>query len=115
MEYAVVDFNGKQYRVMPGLRLEVEGVGKVGENISFDKVLLMVSSGEVKIGKPHVPGVFISGKVIENKKGEKLRVSKFKAKSKYRKKIGFRQSLIDIEILQFGKSEKKASTKAKAS
>ena len=115
MEYAIVDFNGKQYKVTPGLKLEVEGIGKVGENLSFDKVLLMVSEGEVKIGKPHVPGVFISGKVIENKKGEKLRVSKFKAKSKYRKSVGFRQSLIGVEILQFGKSEKKASTKAKAS
>lgn len=114
MEYAIISYGGKQYKVNPGLKLDIEGVGKVGENVRFDKVLLLVSDSEAKIGTPIVSGFTVEGKVISNKKGEKVRVFKFKAKSKYRKTIGFRQSFTTVEILPFGKSEKKSSVKAKS-
>jgi large subunit ribosomal protein L21 len=113
MEYAVVQFGGKQYKVNPGLQIDLEGRGKIGDNLRFEKILLYVLDGDAKIGTPVVSEVKVEGKIIREKKGEKLRVSKFKAKSKYRKTIGFRQSLVTVEVLPFVKSEKKASAKSK--
>lgn len=114
MEYAIIAFGGKQYKVTPGLMLDVEGTAKVGENINFDKVILYVNGEDIKIGVPHVSGFRVDGKVIANKKGEKIRVSKFKAKSKYRKTIGFRHTLSTVEILPFEKNNKKPSPNKKS-
>lgn len=115
MEYAIIDFGGKQYKVTPGLMLDVEGTAKVGENINFDKVLLYVNGEDFKIGTPHILGFKVDGKVLANKKGEKIRVSKFKAKSKYRKTIGFRHTLTTVEILPFEKNDKKPPLKKEKS
>lgn len=113
MEYAIISHGGKQYKVSPGLKLDIEGEGKVGENVSFDSVLLLVTDAEAKIGTPNVSGFSVSGKVVDSKRGEKIRVSKFKAKSKYRRSVGFRQRLTTVEILSFAKGEKSPASSAK--
>lgn len=55
------------------------------------EVLLLVENGKVKIGKPKISGAKVKLKVLaEEEKGKKLYVQKFKAKSRYRRKLGFR-------------------------
>ncbi len=112
MEYAIIESGGKQYKLSPGMTLDIEKVGNASESIAFEKVLLHVGNGQVKIGAPYVSGFSVKAKVLGAKKGEKIRVSKFKAKSKYRKTIGFRHSLLTIEVLPFeGQTLKKAKEK----
>lgn len=112
MEYAIIESGGKQYKVSPGTTLDIEKVSNAQDTIIFDKVLLHVSSGSVKIGTPYVSGFKVQAKIIGQKRGEKIRISKFKAKSKYRRSIGFRHSLLTIEILPFeGKTSKKVKEK----
>jgi large subunit ribosomal protein L21 len=99
MKYAVIRTGGKQYKVTEGDvididRLSVEKDGK----IIFDDVLLVVRDGVIKIGKPVLPGEKVEGKVLENFKGDKIRVSKFKSKVRYRKVNGFRASLSQVKI-----------------
>ena len=100
MEYAVIKTGGKQYKVSKDNIIEVERLDiKPGENLTFEDVLLHVVDGTSKIGKPKVEGVTVKATVLEHIKGEKLRISKFKAKSKYRRVTGHRQYLTRIKIL----------------
>lgn len=100
MEYAVIKTGGKQYRVSKDSIIEVERFDvNVGENLTFEDVLLHVIDGTSKIGKPRVSGVTVKATVLEHLRGDKLRISKFKAKSKYRRVTGHRQYLTKIKIL----------------
>ena len=73
----------------------------------------MYSNGEVvKIGTPSVQDVRVSGTIIGHPRGEKIRVAKFKAKARYRRVSGHRQSLSRVKIDEIvfpvsQKSEKK--------
>ena len=99
MEYAVIKTGGKQYKVSKDTIISVERLAfKEGENFSFDQVLLHVVDGNLKLGKPKVLGVTVKATVLEHLKGDKLRISKFKAKSKYRRVTGHRQYLTKIKI-----------------
>lgn len=99
MEYAVIETGGKQYRVKKGDVLSVEKLsgGKNGE-ILLDKVLLYVSDSDIKIGNPYLANLKVKAKILANLKGDKIRVVKFRAKSRYRRTTGHRQSILRIEI-----------------
>jgi large subunit ribosomal protein L21 len=100
MEYAIVKTGGKQYKVSKDSVIEVERLAfKPGEKFSFEEVLLHVMDGKVKMGKPMLTGAKVKAEVLENFKGEKLRIAKFKAKSKYRRVTGHRQYLSKVKIL----------------
>jgi len=100
MNYAVIKASGKQYKVTPGLVLEVDKIeGENGSSISFDEVLLTADEKAVVVGKPNVKGAVVTAKIIEQTMGDKVRVAKFKAKSKYRRATGFRSKLTKIEIV----------------
>lgn len=113
MEYAIIQNGGKQYRVHPGLVLEVDNLNLTEGAFSFDDVLLHVAGDKVEIGAPYIAGFAVQAKILGAKKGEKIHVSKFKAKSKYRRSIGFRASLTSVEIVSLGASKpsKKADAK----
>jgi large subunit ribosomal protein L21 len=100
MEYAIIKTGGKQYKVSKDSVIEVERLKhKPGEKFSLEEVFLHVVDGNVKLGKPRLAGVVVKAIVLEHLKGEKLRISKFKAKSKYRRVTGHRQYLTRIKIL----------------
>ncbi|OGH24846.1 MAG: 50S ribosomal protein L21 [Candidatus Levybacteria bacterium RIFCSPLOWO2_01_FULL_39_24] len=108
MEYAIVKIGGKQYKVSRGLVIEVERLDyKPGEKFSLEEVLLYVSDGKVRLGKPRVNGATVKAEVLEHFKGEKLRIAKFKAKAKYRRVTGHRQYLTKIKILDILTAVKK--------
>lgn len=111
MYYAVIVTGGKQYRVSVGDIIEADRL-PVAENaeVVFDNVLLFVSGKETKIGTPTLSGVKVVGKVLGNIKGEKIRVSKFKAKSRHRRTIGFRAFLSKIQITQVGDEKLKEAS-----
>lgn len=106
MEYAVIRTGGKQYRVKPGDVIEVDKLPVLkDQSITFDDVLLWVLDGQVKVGTPIVSDVKVKAKVLDQKKGEKIRIAKFKAKVRYRRVMGFRAQLtrIQIEKIESGK------------
>lgn len=86
MKYSVLRIKGKQYRVEDGQEVLVDLL--VGAPVA--EVLLTVDGDKVKVGKPTVTGAKVSIKVVkELEKGEKIDIFKFKAKSRYRKRMGF--------------------------
>lgn len=87
-KYAIIRIKGNQYKVSEGEEILVD---KLSESKIEPEVLLVVKNGIVSLGKPKVKGVKVKLKVLEiEEKGKKLYVRKFRAKSRYRRKYGFR-------------------------
>ena len=97
--YAVVATGGKQYKVTEGEVLRVEKLsGDVGQEISFDKVLMFSDGESVKIGQPLVDGVTVRGHIVDQAKAKKIIVFKYKRRKRYRRKQGHRQQYTAVKI-----------------
>ena len=98
--FAIIETGGQQFRVKEGDTLKVSRlVGlEPGKEIIFDKVLLTDNGQETKIGKPYLEGSKVEAKLIEEGRGRKIVIQKFKAKSNYRKKMGFRPYFSEVTI-----------------
>jgi len=91
--YAVIELGGKQYLVKQGDKITAEKIDtKVGETLKISEVLLIHDGKDTKIGQPYVDKATVELVLDSVGRGEKIRVSKFKAKSRYRKVLGHRQS-----------------------
>lgn len=96
MNYAVIRINKRQYKVTEGQELLLD---KTEDKKIDPEVLLLVSDKKVAIGNPLVKGAKVKVKVLEQEiKGEKVTVQKYKAKSRYRKKTGFRPKHTKVKI-----------------
>ncbi len=95
-KFAVIETGGKQYMVSAGDIIDVELLGDFdeGAKIEFDKVLMTDS----KIGTPYVDGAKVTASFIETKKGKKISIIRFKAKSNRSRKIGHRQKYSRVKI-----------------
>lgn len=94
---AIIETGGKQYLVSKGDKIQVEKLpGEAGGTITFNKVLFQDGT----VGKPYIAAATVTGKVLKQGRGKKIHVLKFKAKSKYRRKIGARQAYTEVEITQ---------------
>jgi large subunit ribosomal protein L21 len=97
--YAVIRSGGKQYRVSQGGSLRVEKLpGEVGSSITLDDVLMIGGDGDVKIGTPKVDGAQITGTIVAQGRGQKIRVFKMKRRKGYRRSQGHRQDYTEIRV-----------------
>ncbi|MBU1130312.1 50S ribosomal protein L21 [Patescibacteria group bacterium] len=111
MKYAVLAISGSQYLVEKGKTYSIDRTkSKENDIITTSKVLLLIDEKNVKIGTPLVKNATVEYKIIKHYKGKKLRVFKYKAKSRYRHRLGFRPQLTDIQILKINTSSKKTKT-----
>lgn len=100
--YAIIETGGKQYRVQEGDVITVEKLNvAAGENVEFDRVLALSDGNTVEVGTPVLETAKVYGSVVENGKGEKVIIFKYKSKKDYRKKQGHRQpyTMVKIESL----------------
>ncbi len=90
---AIIDFAGHQFFVKEG---DIVSIDKhletpVGKTLTIDQVLLVTAGDQTHIGAPLVEGASVILEVKEQGKGEKIHVSRFRNKSRFRRKIGHRQ------------------------
>ncbi|MCL5432974.1 MAG: 50S ribosomal protein L21 [Patescibacteria group bacterium] len=111
MKYVVFKTGGKQYKVSENDVIDVERLDHDSNDLSFSEVLLYVEDGKVKIGKPFIPGFSVKAEVVKDLKGDKIRVSKFKSKVRYRRVTGHRQSLTKVLIKKIGLSKEESKSK----
>lgn len=110
MTYAVIATGGKQYKVELGKTVEVEKLDAEGKEIIFNQVLLLVDGNKVEVGTPSLKDVTVKGEVIElERKDDKIRVFKFKSKSRYRKLRGHRQTHTVVKVTAIGSQVLEAS------
>lgn len=97
--FAVVKSGGKQYRVEPGQLLKVDHVsGNVNDEVRLEDVLMFSDDNGVSIGTPNVAGHVVRATIVEQTKGEKIVVFKFKSKKRYRKTRGHRSQLTVLKV-----------------
>lgn len=97
--YAVIETGGKQYRVEPGQILRVEKLeAQKGEEVFFNRVLMLVDGESVKIGSPLVEGAKVKATVLVQDKSKKIIVFKYKPKKRIRTKTGHRQPFTEVRI-----------------
>jgi large subunit ribosomal protein L21 len=92
MKYAIIESGGKQYRAIEGATIEVDRLpAEAGEQVPLESVLLVVNDDQVSVGKPLVEGARVNATVVEQFKGPKIVVFKYRPKKRYRVKTGHRQ------------------------
>lgn len=97
--YAVIETQGKQYKVSEGMQLKVEKIDKKeGSKIKLDKVLLFSDGKKIDIGQPYLKNVTIKGEIVSQFKDKKVIVFKFRRRKNSQTKQGHRQKLTLIEI-----------------
>jgi large subunit ribosomal protein L21 len=97
--FAVFQSGGKQHRVAEGdvVRLEMLSA-EPGEEIIFDKVLLVSNGEDVNVGTPYVETGRVTGEVMRTDRGKKIRIIKFKRRKDFLKKQGHRQWFTEVKI-----------------
>lgn len=116
MQYAVIKSGGKQYRVSAGDTITLDKLNFADKKTYvFDEVLLLVSDGKITLGKPNIKGVTVAASLVAQKKGDKIRVAKYKAKVRYRKVMGFRPQLSVVKIEKIDGGGRKITEKPKDS
>ncbi len=96
---AVIKTGGKQYIVKPGDVIDIEKIsGETGDTVNFEEVLLVANDDSTQVGKPFIDNAKVEGKILSQKKGNKIIVFKFKRRKGYRRKAGHRQKLTSVEI-----------------
>ena len=108
--YAVIESGGKQYKVEEGTSLLVDRLdAKDGDKVSLRPVLFR--DGDVIVGKD-LAKVKVEAKVVENLRGKKIKVFKYKAKKGYRKRAGHRSELTKLEVTSLKGAKGGAAKKA---
>jgi large subunit ribosomal protein L21 len=110
VSYAIITVGGKQYRVREGEQLLVDRVA-LEDGATFAPPVLLVGGGGAPALAPE--GVTVTAKVVEQAKGPKILIGKYKKRTGYKRHTGFRASLTRIEIESIGSGKVRASaTKA---
>jgi len=101
--FAVIETGGKQYLVKPGNVIRIERIEKPkrGDSVYFDKVLLLGTDKELKLGDPYIKNAKISGKLLREGKNKKITHLRYHSKTRYQKKSGHRQIYTEIAIGEF--------------
>ncbi|MBU4210603.1 50S ribosomal protein L21 [Patescibacteria group bacterium] len=114
MKYAILAISGSQYLVEENKIYTIDKTkSKENDIITSDQVLLFVNDKDIKIGTPLVKNAEVEYKIAKHYKGKKLRVFQYKAKSRYRRRLGFRPQLTDIQILKITINTKTAKKQPK--
>jgi large subunit ribosomal protein L21 len=97
---ATIKTQGRQFTVTEGDILVVNRYPntEAGAAVEITEVLAAGEGGDIKVGKPTLPGASVSAKVLENKRGDKVVVFKKKKRKGYERKQGHRQELSVIKI-----------------
>ncbi len=97
--YAVIRSGGKQYRVAPGETIHVERLpGKVGGKVTFADVLAVRTDQEKLLTGTEAAKAKVTGKIVEQVRGPKLTVMKYRKTKQYKIIRGHRQNYTAVEV-----------------
>lgn len=97
--YAIVRSGGKQYRAEVGATIDVDRLPQaVGDPVELADVLLVAGEADTLIGRPLVEGARVRATVVEQFRGKKIIVYKYRQRTNYRRKQGHRQYYTRLRI-----------------
>ena len=98
-KFAVIKISGVQLKVYEGKEYEVNKIeGNKGDNVEITDVLLLSDGDNTKVGSPLVEGAKVVLEITSQKKDDKVKVFKYKAKSRYRKTQGHRALITRVAV-----------------
>jgi large subunit ribosomal protein L21 len=102
MSFAIIETGGKQYKIAAGQVLTIEKLPKPekGGSLVFDKVLMISDGKKVQVGTPYLDKVLVSADFVDEGKGKKVRVIRYKNKTRYKKIKGHRQPYTKVKVGQ---------------
>jgi large subunit ribosomal protein L21 len=105
--YAVIKTGGKQHKVQTGDVIEVEKIVHEGETMTFQPLLVVDDDGKTHVGAEAAKAT-VTAKPLGEKKGEKIKIFKYRPKSGYAQRGGHRQliTLLEIEDVKLGGAQK---------
>jgi large subunit ribosomal protein L21 len=96
--YAIVRAGGRQEKVAVGDIFELDRVeAKPGESVSLP-ALLVVDGNTITSEASALAGVTVTAEVVEHTKGPKIRITHYKNKTGYRRRMGYRSTLTRVKI-----------------
>lgn len=102
--YAVIQSGGKQHRVSEGQVVRLEKIdAEKGATIDFDKVLMVGEGADLALGAPYLEGAKVSGEIVEQGRGKKVKILKFKRRKHHMKRMGHRQWFTEVKITGISK------------
>jgi len=97
--YAIIQAGGRQWRVEPGSRLDINRIsGEVGAQHAVERVVLAHDGERVRIGQPFVPGAKVLCEIIEHRRGPKTISYHYRRRENWRKTVGHRQNLTRLVV-----------------
>lgn len=105
VKFAVIQTGGKQYIVKPGDTIKVEKLKKPekGSVFNFEQVLLMVDGDKISVGKPFLKDAKVEAEWKKETKAKKIKVLRYKSKTRYSKKKGHKQPYTEVLIKKITK------------
>jgi len=107
MKYAVIQIGGKQIKITEGSSFKIERQKK----LAFD-VLVYSDDNVTLLGSPSLKDVKVDAKIEGEERGKKIRVARFKSKSRYHKVRGHRQTLSVVKVESIGRVSKEPNEKS---
>jgi large subunit ribosomal protein L21 len=104
--YAIVKIGGKQYRAEVGRNLVVEKLPyEVGQQIELNEVLMLSDGDQIRLGQPYLGDISVNAEIIDQFRGKKVVIFKYKPKIRYRRKQGHRQLYTRLLVHSIGAGE----------
>ena len=102
--FAYIESGSHQYRVSNGDMLMIDFIdeAKVGDPVTFDRVLLFADDKNIKVGNPILKNFSVAAKVLNHVKDDTVIVFKKKRRKGYRVRRGHRQQYTEVEITTIG-------------
>jgi large subunit ribosomal protein L21 len=110
MSYAIITLGGKQYVVREGQKLTVDRLATEPGKTFSPEILFVGGDGKAEL-RPS--GVTVTARVLDNLRGEKVRIGKYRKRTGYKRHTGFRAALTTIQIESIAQgAARKAAAKA---
>ena len=97
--YAIIRTGGKQYRAEVGQSIDVDRLpNEVGDSLEITDIMLVGDEDNTVIGQPLIDGAVVKATVVEQFRGKKILVYKYRQRTNYRRKQGHRQYYTRLKI-----------------
>lgn len=98
-KFAILKLGGSQYTLEEGKEYEIPKFSAEVGKVKLTDVLAAGEGSDVTVGTPMLDKATVEIEVIEHAKGEKITSDIFKAKSRYRRRRGFRKQVTKFKVL----------------
>ena len=96
--FAVIRAGGKQFKVAEGDVLEIEKTSTAGDTLRFRPLLVVDDAGATRTGKQELAAAVVTATVVDEVKGPKVDIFRYRNKTGYRRHVGHRQKYTSVRI-----------------